>query len=276
VTTTCYPGERTAFAELLAIVRRELEFEDRWSIFDWIRREMHAASPGDVVDLLDRAGAELVATAPDFERRTLLQRVDSLRERVHDVAWECALNGGTPPEDLVDAMHQMLRAVDPQLHDHLECVGALAGRIAGDLGAEAEQRRAITIAGRLLDVGKIASCAAGAGDRHAEAGEKTVAAIPALERFAPWVRAHHERLDGSGYPDRARGSEIPFEVRVLSVADVFHTLVTPTAQRARFTLREALGHLCDNAGTLYDPQVVESLGRVLSEKRNRSRSSAAA
>src|SRR5215472_1525101 len=108
-----YPGEQAAFRELLSIVANEVALEDRWAIVDWVRREMYAASPDDVVALVDRAGVEIAANAPENSRRTVLARLDALRERVQEAAWEQVSVRGTAPEDLVDAMHEMIRAVDP-------------------------------------------------------------------------------------------------------------------------------------------------------------------
>src|SRR5579863_2022206 len=99
-----YPGEQIAFGELLSIVANEVTFEDRWAVVDWVRREMHAASPDEILGLIDRAGVEIAARAPQRQRRTALARIDKLRERVSEVVWEQASVRGTKPEDLVDAM----------------------------------------------------------------------------------------------------------------------------------------------------------------------------
>ncbi|MEO6835420.1 MAG: HD domain-containing phosphohydrolase [Candidatus Tumulicola sp.] len=284
-----YPGERAAFEELLSIVRDEVRFEDRWAIVDWIRREMHAASPEEITDLLDRAGTNVAAGVPEHERRVVLSRLDALRERAHEIVWEQAAVRGTTPEDLVDAMHEMIRAVDPTLLTHLTGVGSLAGRIAKDLGLDADDVHHVVTAGRLLDVGKIALPQAALHTRepldaatmavvegHAAMGERMIAAIPGLQRYAGWIRAHHERLDGSGYPDALRDGSIPYEVRILSVADVFDAMVCNRTYRAAHSMREAIEHLNANSGSRYDPQVVASLEHVLVTKRRRSGASTAA
>lgn len=271
-----YPGERAAFAELLSIVRDEVQFEDRWAIVDWVRREMHAAAPDEITALLDRATTEIVSTAPECERRTVLSRLDSLRERTQEIVWEQALFRGAKPEDLVDAMHEMIRVGDPTLLTHLTGVGTLAGRIAKHLGLEAERVRHVAIAGRLLDVGKAGLPHAARAEEHALLGERMVRAIPALQRYAGWIRAHHERLDGSGYPDALRSPDISLEVRILSVADVFDSMTGAVSYQLSNSVQRTLAHLGDNSGTLYDPLVVGALENLLLSRRLRVGTSTAA
>jgi len=262
-----YPGEQAAFGELLSIVANEVALEDRWAIVDWVRREMYAASPDEVVALVDRAGVEIAAHAPENKRRTVLARLDALRERVQEAAWEQVSVRGTAPEDLVDAMHEMIRAVDPALSTHLSGVGTLAGSIAKYLGLDGTRTRDVAIAGRLLDVGKFAINGAH-GDEHTAAGERMLRGIPALQRYASWIRSHHERLDGSGFPDRLRASDIALEVRILAVADVFDTIACADPHAAH-AVHEAMAHLEDGAGKLYDAGVVGALERMMGTRRLR-------
>lgn len=260
-----YPGEHSAYSELLSIVANEVTLEDRWAIVDWVRREMHAATPDEIEALVDRASVQISTQIPAARRRTTLARLDALRERVREVAWEQASVRGTKPEDLVDAMHEMIRAVDPTLSTHLSGVGTLAGSIAKSLGLDGDRVHDVAVAGRLLDVGKIATQGTHT-DGHAAAGENMLRAIPALQRYAPWIRAHHERLDGSGYPDRLRAPDIPLEVRILSVADVFTTMASANGTQA---VHDALVHLDDHAGKLYDSDVVAALDRLMGTRRLR-------
>ena len=262
-----YPGERSAYSELLSIVANEVTLEDRWAIVDWVRREMHAATPDEIEALVDRASVEISTHTPKAQRRTVLSRLDALRERVREVAWEQASVRGTQPEDLVDAMHEMIRAVDPALSTHLSGVGTLAGSIAKYLGLDGDRVHALTIAGRLLDVGKVATQGAHC-DGHAAAGERMIRAIPALQQYAPWIRSHHERLDGSGYPDRLRAPDLSLEVRILSVADAFNTMAAANSNGTQ-AVHETLVHLADNAGKLYDAAVVGALERFMGTRRLR-------
>jgi HD-GYP domain-containing protein (c-di-GMP phosphodiesterase class II) len=229
-----------------------------------------------VTALLDRASSQIASLVPELERRTVLARLDALRARTQEIVWEQASVRGTTPEDLVDAMHEMIRAIDPTLLLHLSGVGTLAGRIAKNLGLEAERVAHVATAGRLLDVGKVALSHDADAEGHAALGEQMVRAIPALQRYAGWIRAHHERLDGSGYPDRVRAPDISLEVRILSVADVFTAMASDSAYQGSRGIAEALAHLTDNAGTLYDSMVVGALEDLLISRRRRADTSTAA
>ena len=92
---------------------------------------------------------------------------------------------------------------------------------------------------------------------HPSKGEEILLGIPALAEFAPIVRAHHERFDGTGYPDRMIGDEIPLESRVIAVADAFHAMTVPRPYRKPFAVEVALEELIANAGTQFDEDVVQ-------------------
>jgi HD-GYP domain-containing protein (c-di-GMP phosphodiesterase class II) len=263
---TRYPGERAACAELLSLISDEVRFADRWAIVDWIRREMHAASPDEILALFDRAQTEVASRAAEHEAHVVLARLDALRDRTREIVWEQTVARGTTSEDLVDAMHEMIRVAEPALLTHLAGVGSLAGRIAKDLGLDDSDAYHVTIAGRLCDIGKIA----GSAGTHPLVGERMVAAVAGLSEYAGWVRWHHERLDGSGYPDGLREHDIPFEARIVGVADVFDEMVSAKRHGSAGAVTAAMQHLTSNAGSLYDQQVVASLERVLTSKRRRT------
>jgi two-component system response regulator RpfG len=73
------------------------------------------------------------------------------------------------------------------------------------------------------------------------------------------VRGHHERLDGSGYPDRLDGARLDLETRILAVADVYDALVSPRVYRQAWTREDALALLREGAGTLFDERCVAEL-----------------
>lgn len=91
---------------------------------------------------------------------------------------------------------------------------------------------------------------------HPIVGAELVASVPELEGAAPIVVHHHERWDGSGYPDRLRGEQIPLGARVLAVADTFCALTAPRPQRARYSLDHAIDIIEAEAGAQLDPGVV--------------------
>lgn len=89
-------------------------------------------------------------------------------------------------------------------------------------------------------------------------------ASPDLWNIAQGVRTHHERLDGSGYPDGLKGEEIPILGRIIAVADVFDALTHPRPYRTgMFSAESALEFLKDNAGSSFDPPVVLALAAIV-------------
>ena len=162
----------------------------------------------------------------------------------------------------------MVGVAQPALLTHLTGVGALAGRIAKDLGLDDDDARHVMLAGRLCDIGK--GVAAATDQSHPITGERILAGIAGLSGYAPWVRSHHERLDGSGYPDGLREPDIPFQARIIAVADVFDELVCENARGSTGAVTDAMNHVMTHSGVLYDALVTASLERVLTSKRLRS------
>ena len=80
---------------------------------------------------------------------------------------------------------------------------------------------------------------------------------------ARWVRHHHERYDGRGYPDRLAGTEIPLESRIILVADAFEAMTSDRPYRKAPGIEFAVGELQRHAGAQFDPQVVSALCRAL-------------
>lgn len=97
--------------------------------------------------------------------------------------------------------------------------------------------------------------------RHPQLAEAVLGSIPGFERVGRIVGGHHERPDGSGYPDALRGPEIPLPARILAVAETFQAMMTDRSYRNRLPLSEAVDRLRADAGRRYDETVVEQLGR---------------
>ncbi|MEP6633447.1 MAG: HD domain-containing phosphohydrolase, partial [Luteimonas sp.] len=72
---------------------------------------------------------------------------------------------------------------------------------------------------------------------------------------------HHERFDGSGYPDGLVGEAIPLEARIVAVADVFDALISPRPYKAAWSMEDAIGYMIEESGKLFDPRCVDSLLR---------------
>jgi len=89
--------------------------------------------------------------------------------------------------------------------------------------------------------------------------------IPYLRPALDIPSSHHERWDGSGYPQRLRGEEIPLAARIFAVVDVWDALTSDRPYRRAYSREEALAYLQREAGRLFDPQVVEAFVRLLEE-----------
>jgi HD-GYP domain-containing protein (c-di-GMP phosphodiesterase class II) len=99
--------------------------------------------------------------------------------------------------------------------------------------------------------------------RHPGDGSALLAHIGGFGAEAPLVRGHHERLDGSGYPDGLRGDELSLEVRILGVCDVYDALTSERVYRHALSQGQALSVLDQGRGSSYDPDVLNALARVV-------------
>ena len=166
-------------------------------------------------------------------------------------------------------------AKDPSTQEHSTRVAELAVRLATALGWPAERLARLHEAGLLHDVGKI-----GVPDAilfkpgrltadeyevvksHAELGARIIADVVTPEQTA-WVRHHHERMDGSGYPDGLTGDAIPDGARILALADAWDVMTAERPYKAgRLSPEEALLECRRHAGTQFCPVVVAALERL--------------
>jgi diguanylate cyclase (GGDEF)-like protein len=152
---------------------------------------------------------------------------------------------------------------------HSERVGELAARIARRLQLDDAQVELVHLAGRLHDLGKLAipeeilRKPGALNDterlvlqRHPQIGHRMLENLGA-EPVADWVLHHHERWDGSGYPDRLRGEEIPIGARIIFVADAYDAMTSEGVYQDPLSPRAALDELERCAGTQFDPLVVD-------------------
>jgi diguanylate cyclase (GGDEF)-like protein len=155
---------------------------------------------------------------------------------------------------------------------HSEAVAEAARRLGAALGLGADEREALGLAALLHDLGmigipdEILNRRGGLSETewalvqsHAAAGAELLARVPALGHLAPIVRHHHERFDGSGYPDGLRGEAIPYLARVLAVADAYGTVAGGWVGRTPQSEAQALEMVRAGAGTAFDPRVAGAL-----------------
>ena len=178
-----------------------------------------------------------------------------------------------------DVLMQVISERGDLLDEHAGSVGVLAGMLADRLGlSEIEQER-IQLAARLHDIGKTAipdSLLDKRGPlgeeewafirRHTLIGERIVRAAPSLAETGDLIRSSHERVDGSGYPDRLSGDQIPIGSRIIAVCDAYDAMTTARPYRAAMTPADALAELAREAGSQFDPVVARAFGELMREQ----------
>jgi len=178
----------------------------------------------------------------------------------------------------IEALSLAIDAKDLTTSAHLRRVQVYAVEIGRELGLSQDDLNALRAAALLHDIGKLAvpeHIISKPGKLTAEEFEKMkihpVVGAEILEEVdfpypvVPIVRAHHERWDGSGYPHGLKGEEIPIGARILSVVDCLDALASDRQYRRALPLAEAMAHVASEAGTSFDPKVVDVLARRYQE-----------
>ena len=270
-----YPDLSVAFQDLGERVKSVARDGNDSSILSWVARETHAAALPDIAHLLDAAISDYLRSAAPHGRSLVTRRLDHLRSVVDSQLREIEARRSSSESNYIDGMISALAILHPQLAEHSTAVGSLAMRIALAMGCNSDVARDCANVGRLHDFGKIRlpknildgtvlpPQKRGIVENHVRDSQEIVARERLLERFAPAVRSHHERVDGSGYPDRLVGHEIPFEARVVAVADVFHAMTSPRAYAPTYEGAEVLAYIEKHRGKLFDADVVDALRATL-------------
>jgi len=192
------------------------------------------------------------------------ERVEVEKRHVEEIA---SLNMRT-----IEALALAIEAKDHTTHTHLQRVRTYAVEIARELGLGEDQIEALRAAALLHDIGKLAvpeQIINKPGKLTPEEFEKMkvhpLVGAEILERVAfpypvaPIVRSHHERWDGSGYPEGLVGDQIPMGARILAAVDCLDALASHRQYRPALPLAEAMAKVKEKAGTWFDPHVVDIL-----------------
>jgi hypothetical protein len=169
-----------------------------------------------------------------------------------------------------------LGARDGYTHRHAAATATYAADLAREMKLDEARVGRLRMAGLLhniglfglpedllLATGKLNSIAQSRLAEHAARGEEALAAVPEFEEMASWVRWHHERPDGRGYPDKLRGPWIPLEARILAVAQAYAAMVLDQPRRPGMESVEAREKLSAGIDTEFDGVVVRALLRLL-------------
>jgi putative nucleotidyltransferase with HDIG domain len=204
-----------------------------------------------------------------------LHTLQGRRDRERSVArLEAAMTGVT------QALGSMVEMRDPYTAGHQRRVADLSAAIARALGLDEACARALHVAGSVHDVGKVSVPAEiltrpGRLSRvefemvkpHAAAGYEILRPIDFDYPIAEIVRQHHERLDGTGYPQGLEGDEILLEARILIVADVVEAMSNHRPYRPALGVDAALAEILQGRGRQYDPAVVDACAALFREGR---------
>jgi putative nucleotidyltransferase with HDIG domain len=182
--------------------------------------------------------------------------------------------------DTIRSLAAAVDAKDPYTRGHAARVATLSVEIGRELGLDGETLQALEYGGILHDIGKIgipdailSKAGTLAADEmeairaHPRIGAEIVQGVAFLAGALPAIRSHHERWDGSGYPDGLAGDAIPLIARILNVADTFDACTSRRPYQAPVTADEAEAILERLRGIQTDPAVHDALVRVLASRR---------
>ena len=179
-----------------------------------------------------------------------------------------------------NVLMSVLREREPELGDHLQGVAKLSVELGRRLAFPAEDLDILGRAAELHDIGKMAipdEILHKPGPlnqqewallrTHTLVGERILDAAPAMGPVARLVRWTHERWDGRGYPDGLAGDDVPIGARIIFVCDAFDAMTSQRTYKPKIEVEEAIAELRANAGTQFDPMIVELLCEVVEEDR---------
>jgi putative nucleotidyltransferase with HDIG domain len=228
----------------------------------------------DIPDMI-RTVAEAVALmmvkveAREYE---LSQRADEL-DRLNETIRKNTISA-------VTAMAHALAARDPYTEGHTSRVAEFSYTIAQKLGLKGDDAEYVRLGGALHDIGKIGfpdvlfaphesklpSNLVKQINRHPSIGVKILEPLDFLGPAIDYVSAHHERLDGRGYPRGLKGEEIPLGAQIVSVADIYDAITSDRPYQDTRTPAEALTILREIAGKRIRAEIIEAFEQALREK----------
>jgi putative two-component system response regulator len=175
----------------------------------------------------------------------------------------------------ITSLAYALEAKDKYTSGHSQRVAGISVAIAAELGLSRPEIEKIRLAGLIHDIGKIGVREAVLNKpgkvsaeeyqhilSHSDIGEHILTPIVEDDAILKAVRHHHERYDGTGYPDRLSGEEIPLAARILAVADTYDAIISGRPYRAAESIQTACDEIRHHRGGQFDPEVVDAFLRI--------------
>jgi len=179
----------------------------------------------------------------------------------------------------VQAIASLVESKDPYTAGHQRRVADLAATIAQEMGLSPELIEGLRMAGIIHDIGKVSvpsdilnmprkltDMEFGLIKTHAKSGYEIVKDIEFPWPIARMILEHHERINGSGYPNGLTGDKLLLESRILAVADVVEAMATHRPYRPALSLDAAMDEITKNRGVIYDPEAVDACLKLFREK----------
>ena len=222
--------------------------------------EVYGNEDNDAGWLLNAAKAAEISAKQQGKNR-LAEYTSDIRSRLH--GFDSGFQIGT-----VEAISRALDLRDHFTYDHSANVASYARVLAEAIGLSAIDCQLVYEAGLVHDIGKISipdSILLNPGKltdeeyevikTHVEMGRNVIASLPHGMRMMPIARSHHERWDGTGYPEGLRGKDIPIGGRCLAIADTFDAMTSMRVYRKAFSVDEALEEILRVSGSQLDPEL---------------------
>ena len=197
-----------------------------------------------------------------YTYKIYLERVEDKNKHIKELA---SVHMST-----IESLAMAIDAKDQMTHGHVRRVQAYAAELAKLFDIHREELQALKAAALLHDIGKLAvpdyilnkpgKLTAGEYQKmkiHPQVGAEILRNVKFPYPVLPIVRHHHERFDGTGYPDGLRGEEIPLGARILAVVDCYEALRANRVYRHRLTRRESVRVIQESAGSHFDPRIVQ-------------------
>jgi len=186
----------------------------------------------------------------------------------------------------ITALSAAIDAKDHYTHGHSKNVMEYSVAIAQELKLSKDEIETIRFAGLLHDIGKIGISEVilqkkgSLSDEefdvissHPKLGMAIMDEVDFLKKIAPLTYHHHEKFDGTGYPDHLKGDDIPLGARILTLADSFDVMTTSRVYKIALSFEDAMSEIEKCSGTQFDPKVVDAFKRVLARLKARITSS---